>query len=149
MGAFAHRGQLEDSISHELSLEKAVQVAAEPLFDGRCRLTAKAEIGLLVDQSRTLLIEGFATDAWTEQVGQSGRLTPTRKAGLQCRQWSELPKIGRTQKGASGHGEVIVQGPIYSNIVVRFPRKKLIMNKARRLGERFKMPCVDTQGLPV
>lgn len=149
LGAFGHASSLEASIRHELTTLQGKQVAAEPLFDGRSRLSSNAEIGLLVDQSISRLIAAYGSDAWTKDTS-GGRVkahrTKQKKPG---RSWDSLQEVGRSRPRGHykpDHGEVTIQGARYSALVARWPRKKLTIKLATELAAKFGLPLVDTQG---
>lgn len=144
LGAFGKYTTLQGSVEYEISAPADRQVASEPLFDGRCRLSSRAEIGLLVDQTKTRLIAVFTKDAWTV-MDKSGRLKNKRHSFVHQHDWDSLKKICRTNRDVYGHGECIIQGPKFSGIVVRYPRKKRVLQMAREAAG-VTMPIMNIQG---
>lgn len=145
LGAFGKSSTLMESVEYEMNAPADRQVSAEPLFDSRCRLSSRAEIGLLVDQTKTRLIAVFTKDAWTV-MDKSGRLKNKRRNFVHQHDWDSLKSIGRTKRSICGHGECIIQGPSFSGIVVRYPRKKMVIKMAREIAADVTIPIMNIQG---
>jgi hypothetical protein len=143
LGAFGTGASLTEAADWEQS-QTSRQVAAEPLWHGRS-LISHAKIGLELDLAKSVFVSGWMRDAWTV-TSADGRLVSdqSRRGRKDLSRYRNRDRFfaawEKTAHAPYGHGEIAVDLPTYSAVVMKTTATAHGKARARRLARRLGLP---------